>query len=809
MTDPVLRGKEAPLNGIRVLDLAGPMGQPCGRILADLGADVVKVEPPEGDEARRIGPFAGGVEDPERSIFFLNFNANKRSLVVDLTNPEGRATLLKLVQSADVLLESFAPGRLAELGLGYGALRRCNAGIVVTSITPFGQDGPYRNFRGNDFIAVAMGGIAFPEGDPGSAPFTQPHYQAYQQAGRHAAVATLISLWERRSSGKGQHIDVSVQEVVAHESLQVVDYATVQEIVERTAGILGRRGVANYYPCKGNKWVVVSFFRPQQRMALADWIDDPDAANVLRSSPGGRGPDPVLVEKIAAFVSRFERDDFLAEATRRHLPAGAMNSIADLIEHPHTRERGLLVEVRHPVAGKYRSPAAPIRFSENPPVVLRPAPLLGQHNQEILAEINGATPKARRPRRPGDEAAPRRLPLQGVRILDFGRAWAAPFATRYLADFGAEVIKVESTKFPDLRQLQREPSEEVWRRANGGFAQINRNKRSITVDLHHETGRNLVTRLTTVCDVVVENYHPSTFPAWNLGYDDLQKVKPDIIMVSSPAYGSSGPMRDYFGMGTSITAFSGMADLWGAPGTPRYMRSKNPFPDFIAAGDIAVAIMAALHFRDCTGRGQHIEVAQAESAAASLGTAFLDFFLNGHEPEPQGNRDSNAAPQGIYPCLGADRWFALSCSSEEEWQALRRAMGSPDWAESTQYATREARQRHHNALDQHLASWTSRRSPHQLMYLCQREGVPAGVVANGEDMYLDPHMRQRGYIFGMSHPAPGWIEQLGVTASLSRTPGAVRNPAPGIGADNEYVFRTLLGMSEEEWIDLIARGVLV
>ncbi|MBI4330352.1 MAG: CoA transferase [Chloroflexi bacterium] len=809
MVEIVADGTEAALTGIRVLDLAGPMGQPCGRILGDLGADVIKVEPPGGDPARGLGPFAGDIEDPERSIFFLHFNANKRSLVLDLTAPEGREMFLRLVRTADVVLESFPPGHLAELGLSYEELKRANPGIVVTSITPFGQTGPYRDFKGTDFIAVAMGGMAFPEGDPGNPPFTQPHYQAYQQAGRHAVFATLVSLRERRTSGQGQHVDVSVQEVAAHHSLQLVDYSSVQEITERTVGILGRRGVANYYPCRDDRWVLISFFRPQQRAALAEWIDDPVASDLLRDPPTSRGPNPVLVNRIAAFVGRFDREEFLAEATRRRLPASAMNSIVDFVEHPHTKERRFLIEIEHPVVGKYRAPGAPSRFNRTPWRVTRAAPLLGQHTREILAEIGRPIGQRQGAGRADGKATSGLMPLQGIRVLDFGRAWAAPFATRYLADFGAEVIKVESTKFPDLRQLAREPNINDWRRNNGGFDQINRNKRSITVDLHDERGRALVSRLVGMCDVVVENYHPAALPEWGFGYGDLRKIRPDIIMVSSPAYGSSGPLRDNFGMGTSITAFAGMADLWGVPEAPRYNRSKNPFPDFIAASDIALAAMAALHYRDRTGLGQHVEVAQVESTAASMGTACLEYLVNGVVPQPRGNRDVNAAPQGIYPCRGDDRWCALSCTAEDEWHSLCRVIGNPAWTETPIFTTRELRRRHHDALDEHIASWTRQHSPHQVMYLCQREGVPAGVVANGEDMYLDPHMRQRGYIIGMEHPAPGWLEQLGVTVRLSRTPGMLRSPAPGIGSDNEYVFGALLGMGEEEWIKLIAEGVLV
>ncbi len=815
MAEIVGDATDGALAGIRVLDLAEPMGQPCGRILGDLGADVIKIEPPDGDPARKVGPFAGGMDNPERSIFFLQFNANKRSMVLDLTSSKGRRTFLRMVRTADVILESFAPGYLDGLGLGYEQLKRANPEIVLTSVTPFGQTGPYRDFKATDFTAVAMGGMAYPEGDPGTPPYTQPHYQAYQQAGRHAVFATLVSLWERRKSGRGQHVDVSVQEVVAHQSPQLVDYSTVQEIAKRTVGLLGRRGIANFYGCKDGGWVVLAFFRPQQRQALADWINDPATSGLLRNpanipGPGSQDtPNAELVNRIAAFVSRFARDQFLAEATSRHIPASPMNSPLEFIEHPHTKERGFFTNIEHPIVGQYRASGAPVRFSRTPWRVTRAAPLLGQHTQEILAETDRIASQSRRLGKAEKTSTSRALPLEGIRVLDFGRAWASGFGSRFLADFGAEVIKVESTKFPDARQLAREPSENDWRRANGMFAQMHRNKRSISVDLHTESGRALMSRLAALCDVVSSNYHPSTLPEWGLGYDDLRKVRPDVIMVNAPAFGDSGPMRDYFGMGTTIGAFAGMSYLWGVPGTPRYNRSKNPFPDFIAAANIALAVMASLLYRNRTGLGQCIEVAQSDGVADSIGTAYLEYFINGLTPEPKGNRDMNAVPQGMYPCKGDDRWCAVSCTTEDEWRALCRVMGNPALAETPDFATMELRKSHHDVLDAQIASWTRRHTPHQVMYLCQRDGVPAGVAANGEDLCLDPNLRQRGYIFGMKHPAPGWMEQLGIISRLSRTPGSVRRPAPGLGDDNEYVFGTLLGMNQGEWIELIAKGVLV
>ncbi|MBI4236409.1 MAG: CoA transferase [Chloroflexi bacterium] len=797
------------LGVFRVLDLSGPMGQPCARYLADLGADVIKVEPPGGDPARRMAPFVGGEPHPEKSIYFLYFNTNKRSVVLDLERPQDRARLVVLAQASDVLVESFAPGYLASLSLGYEELQRLNPGLVMTSITPFGQTGPYRHFKGNDFTAEAIGGSILREGEPGGTPFTRPHYQAYQMAGLHAAYGTLLALYDRRRTGLGQQVDVSLQEVVAHQDFTLVTYASYQEIYQRTGHRSSGR-VTNCFPCSDG-WVHMSTSFQAQWQALGEWSQDPVLRDpqYLLDDQARRRDVELIDEHISAFTRQWTRDAYIAEATQRRLPVAPLHSVAEFVEHPDTKARAFFVETGHPVLGPHHAPGAPVRYSRTPWRIRRPAPLLGEHTAEVLASLDRLRGQAPAPASSRDGGDGGRLPLDGIRVVDLSRVWSGPYGTRFLGDFGAEVIKVESTKFVDGRVLNREPNPDAWRRSNTMYAEINRNKLSATVDLHTEEGRALLKRLIATSDVVVENYHPATMPRWGLCYVVLKAVKPDIIMVSCPGYGNYGPSRELFAFGGCLSSYIGMAHLWGFPGAPPNARSKYALPDYLTAATLAVAVMAALHHRERTGEGQFIELVQAEAAACMIGTAYLEYLLNGVEPEPQGNQDPNAAPQGVYRCKGNDRWCAISCTSEEEWQALVRLMGTPGLAEDPRFSTLASRQAHHDLLDQSIAEWTQQFTPHQVMFTCQQVGIPAAVAASGEDLYRDPHLRERGYVLEVEHPVPGRLEHPGMTVRLSRTPGQIRHPAPTIGQHNDYVYGQILGIQAMERKRLIDDGVLV
>jgi crotonobetainyl-CoA:carnitine CoA-transferase CaiB-like acyl-CoA transferase len=295
---------------------------------------------------------------------------------------------------------------------------------------------------------------------------------------------------------------------------------------------------------------------------------------------------------------------------------------------------------------------------------------------------------------------------------------------------------------------------------------------------------------------------------YGFNYERLIEVRPDLIMASMPGFGHSGPHRDFGSYGGPLMAYTGMALLWGYTDSALDAHSKIAFPDYLAAGTLALAVLAALHHRATTGEGQFIEIAQVEATAAAMEVAFLDYFANGHIAAPKGNRDPNAVPQGCYPCLGHDAWCVVSCETEAQWQALAQMIDGDALATAPHFATAAKRWQRHDELDELISNWTRERTPHQVMRLLQHVGVAAGAVQTGEDLWRDAHLRMRDFMLTLTHPEPGRIEHPGLPVRLHATPGEVRRPAGQLGEANESVFQGLLGLTADDMDRLVAAGVI-
>ncbi|MFN8555846.1 MAG: CoA transferase [Dehalococcoidia bacterium] len=786
----------------RVLDLTGPIGHYCGKLLADLGADVVKVEPPAGDPARGLGPFAGGDPDPERSLWYINYNTNKRGLTLDLDQSDGRRTFLDLVRAADVAIESFAPGVLDRLGLGYEALARANPGLILTSITAFGQTGLYPAYRANDLVGAAMGGMMYITGEPHLPPCVAPLEQGYQMAGLHAAFGTLMALFERDRGGRGQHLDVSLQDAEAHMFFNVVNYAARAEIPLR----LGVRGAVvpnGVYP-SADGHVSITMFHPRHWTLLVEWMDDPVLKEPAWQEREMRRENADLIDAlIGEFTSRFTTEEFVEEAQRRHIPAGPVNTTADFVNDPHVRHRGIFMDIEHPVIGRHRYPGPSFHLSATPQRIRRPAPTLGQHTDEIVREWGGARSVSGPP-----PTGVRRPPLHGVRVLDFSRVWAGPFGARFLADYGADVIRVESSKFPDSRGLPQQPPA-LRRDRDTMFAEMHRNKRSIALDMHHSAAIDLIKRLVATADVVVENYNPRV--AGPLGYRLRGPAGGEAghHHVRHAGLGGQARSGDWVAYGQQLMGYLGLGPLWRQAESPMAAATKLAYPDFIAAGQLATAVMAALLHRNRTGEGQFIEVAQIDATASMMGVAFLDYLVNGAVWQAKGNSDPNFAPHAAYPCQGHDRWVAIACADDGEWRALCGVMEQPDLAEDPRFASKALRHANRAPLDERIAQWTRTLSPHQVMHLLQWAGVPAGVVASAEPLPRPASARPWLDQCRIDHPGRRPARSSRYDRALLGDTPAVRAPAPQMGEHNDAVFRDLLRLPEEIYRALADAGVIV
>jgi crotonobetainyl-CoA:carnitine CoA-transferase CaiB-like acyl-CoA transferase len=391
-----------------------------------------------------------------------------------------------------------------------------------------------------------------------------------------------------------------------------------------------------------------------------------------------------------------------------------------------------------------------------------------------------------------------KLPLEGVRIMAFSVTWAGPVASGLLADFGAEVIKVESNnRIDDTRLNGPFPSEEIDIEQSGSYAYFNRNKRGILLNMVSQKGQELARRLIKISDVVLNNFSTQAVGKWEMDYSRLKEIKPDIISIDLHGLGGTGPFKSYITYGPTLMCLSGLTHLWRTHNTSEPIVSGG-YPDFIAGVHAAIAVMGALHYRARTGKGQHIDLSQLEATASMLGPLILEYFINQREPQILGNRSLWMAPHNCYRCKKPDTWCAIAISNEKEWKSFCKALGEPPWTKEERFADMADRLKNVEELDKYIEGWTMNFTPHQVMRILQNAGVPAGAVQNAEEVYRDYHLRDQGFFVEVEHPRMGVLTQPGMNIRLSKSRGDVYRHAPLLGQDNNYVFAELLGLSEKE-----------
>jgi crotonobetainyl-CoA:carnitine CoA-transferase CaiB-like acyl-CoA transferase len=783
------------LDHLRVVEIGGMPAAYATSYLGGFGADVIKVEPPGGDPARLLPPFAGDIVDRERGIPFLNANVNKRSIALDISNDADARTLRELLLRADIVIESTPVGELEAQGFGPEALRSLNPGLVVVSMSPFGQWGPYAGYRGNDAVAAAMSGFMTNQGDDERSPVVPPCQMAYQLAAVQAAYLALAGVRHKRETGRGQVIDLSLQEALTYANVQsLAKYSQRSEVVKRP----GREGGPfNIYRARDGRYVFIAiYFAAHWQMLTRDWMQDDVLSQPEWDVQQYRIDNVDVIQMIIGeFIAGFDADDFVRQCQERGIACTPVNSLEDLTSAEQLTERDWFWTVDHPVAGSYKAPGAPLIMSRTPYRLSRPAPLLDQHRAEILSELQQPVPDTAQP-----ATAPARAMLDGIRIADITRVFVGPIGTQLLGFYGAQVIKVESADLPANRDPGR-----------GIYPDMNRNKLSCTIDLRNPGGKELFRRLATISDVVVDNFSAGVMGRLSLGYDELREVRPDIIRIGMPGMGSTGPQRKWVTYGNSLQAFTGLVHLWGHPDSPMEAHAKGTTPDYVGAVFMGLGALAAIEYRDRTGEGQELEVSMLDGQAALMGPAMLDYTINGRSWGAVGNDEpltTGMAPYGCYPCRNPDTWIVITCEGDDDWQAMAGAMRQPPWAADARFATHEGRREHRAEMDGHIAAWTSGMTPHQALRLLQKAGVAAGIVMNSEHLYMDPHLRARGHLVEINEPPWGTLTHQGLPGIPSVSPAAADGKPPWPGDDNAFVFGQVLGLSEQEITDGESSGAI-
>jgi crotonobetainyl-CoA:carnitine CoA-transferase CaiB-like acyl-CoA transferase len=765
----------APLDGLRVVEIAGEITGPyCGKLLVDLGADVTKIEAPEGDPLRKWGPFPGGELDPDRSGLFEYLNAGKRGAVLDLTRDSDAAAARGLIADADVLIDASAPGALA-------APQHVDCRLVIVRISHFGQHGPFRDRDATPLTMQAISGWISAR-DPDRPPVQAGARIAEYVAGAYAALGALTAL---RIAPAGQVTEVDVSELEA--LLSTLPYPML--MYERMRA-LGLPTDVRQSPMLGvvraaDGWVGINCLTGQHWLDVCAMLGLPEYGEQQFAIMMG-GPEraefyaaaqPWLDERTVADIVE------LSQALR--IPAAPVADGPGTLDNPQFAKRGFFVDG----GGRdwsFRRPGPPFRLSQTPTVPARPAPSLGDRSASDHP-----------PRRPAaDPVADPSLPFAGLKVLDLTTFWAGGYLTCYLGAFGADVVKLESIQRPDgFRYSGAQPSEgEDWYERSPLWQATNLNKRDITLDLSSPAGRDLARRLAAQADVVVENFSPRVVEQFGLDYESLAALRPDVIAVRMPGFGLDGPWRDYVGWALNIEQVSGMSAATGyAQGPPCNVQGPA---DPIVGVHAGVALLAALDHRRRTGEGQLIEVAQIEVGAAVTAEPVIEYSMNGIVPPREGNR-RRGCWQGVYPTDSDDTWLALSVRDENDWSRLIHLMDCPGLAADD-----------HEAFDEAVASWTRTQSVTNIVAALREHNIPAEEVTRPERMYELPGLDARGFYEDFEHAVtgnhryPGWPFRI--------TPGPVRHhrfAPPTLGQHNDEILIGL-GLSRDQ-LDALRRDHVI
>lgn len=790
-----------PLVGLRVLDISGGVAAPfCAKLLGDLGADVVKVEPPGGDRSRREGPFPAGSQDPEQSAGFFFLNTSKRSIVLDIDNPDNHATLARLVRRYDVVVADGTAESLADRGLSYETFQSWNPAVVLTTVSGFGSFGPCSGWESSHLVNCATGGWAHLCGVPEREPLQAGGQITETLTGAFASVATQLAVLGRARHGHGEHVDVSAQEaVIAGAQLPTLLYEYRGILPGRYSSVGSGAGAAYILGTEDGYIGLNALTGPQWRMLCEflgreDIAEDPKYAGISWMNPDERLEE--IRESFREALAGRTADQLFHEAEKHRVPFGLVPDLAGLYAFPPHLERGFFVDLEHPSAGTVAVPGIPYKSNATAARPYRP-PLLGEHTDAVLGE-----PETDAPAQSGAEHD---LPLTGVRVLDLSMFFAGPVAAQICADAGADVIKVES--------LQRIDG---WRGAGTGgegelpsyegspyFNWVNRGKRDVTLNLNDPRGADAVRKMVLEADVVIENYTPRVMAKFGLDYAALKAIKPDIVMLSLAGFGADTSWKDYVAFGMSTEQMCGVSHLTGyADGDPIFTGMTGG--DLFAGVMGANCLFAALAHHNRTGEGQHINLSQMEACNLFIGDAMTGHALAGVDPGRTGNRHPHFSPQGIYPCLD-DAWLGITVKDDAAWAALTATMGQPELGR--RFAAAVDRRAHADEIDSLIGTWTARQQHIEAMATLQAAGVAAGAVMRGPELLADPHLEARQGFLVQDRPGLGEKHYPNQPYRFRNAPTPPNTRAPMLGEHLAEILTERAGLTDDEIVELVIDDV--
>lgn len=857
------------LHGVRVVELADELGEYCGKVLAGLGADVVKVEPPCGEGTRAIGPFFRDEPHPDRSLHFWHYNQGKRGVVLDLDAQADWAAFLQLLAGADVLLDTRPRDYLSDRGLTAEILADRFPRLVHARISPFGDDGPWADHKASDLVHLALGGVmmncgydADATGTYDTPPIAPQMWQSYHVAGEVTAIQAMAALLYRNETGRGQRLSTAVHDAVAKNTeIDIPDWVYLRQPHRRQTcahsfAVTGDSDInltrgpvsATIARTKDGRWLnpfwsaLPGFATPVGALQamLARYDSDFDLGEEKHQSwKDLQRPEVALhVNSILErFIGKFPFSrDLWKDAQALGLAWAPLRRPEENLDDPHWAARGTFKPVAYPELGitlpqvhaKWRCAEVPWRGD-------RRAPLLGEHSREILDTLTPAAAPS-----PVAPAAPRRLSkhgkpfaLDGVKIVDMSWLLASGGAGRFFTALGAEVVRVEhESRIDALRRgvavisaggraerdaAQAALTSKYTRSLNrgGAFMEINAGKRSLSLNVKHPKAMALLEDLIRQADIIIEGFAPGAMDRMGLGYERLRELNPRIVYVQQSGYGQEGvypAMRSY---GPSAQAFSGLSEMSGLPEPYAPAGIGYSYLDWFGAYQMAAAMMAGLYRQRATGQGCWIDSSQVEAGIYLSGTALLDHAANGRGWTRAGNRSpwKPAAPHGAFRVRGEDRWIAIAAFDDDQWRGLAEVLKLGAAAADPAFATLADRLGNQPRLEAVVDAATQAWDAYELMAALQARGIPAGVCQTAQDRCdNDPQLAHLGWQVELEQAEIGRWPVKEVPVKFSETPPYIGGPldrhGPSYGQDNRAVLSGMLGLTDAEIDELEAEGAL-
>ncbi|MCC8958718.1 CoA transferase [Bradyrhizobium sp. Pear77] len=793
------------LSCLRVVEIGSSAATSyCARLFADFGADVRKVEPPEGDPLRLSAP-----QTPSgQSGWFAFLSVNKSSIIIDATDPDAVTRLTELIEDCDILIDGRDVDPADCPSIDVSVIRRRRPGLIYLDVSWFGGEGPYAGFAATDSTIRALAGLIKLTGPVEGPPMYAPDFQTGILAGLWGFIAATCSAFARMQGGTGRSWSLSIFE----SSLVLSEYQLFEAVTR--SDMIRRIGINRFWPNfptgiyeTKEGWLGVTTITPAQWRAFCDMLGLPE----LRDDPGlVLGGDRLHhVEQVERkFTPRLKTRtarEWFAEGLKRKIPIVPVPEISDLLQDKEKKERGAIVRVLLG-AEEGLTVGAMQGLTLTPPRRGGRVPAPGDQQ----GFVNAGRKLSRTASASSGPIDAGRLPLHGIRVIDFSMGWAGPLCTRTLADLGADVIKIEAIQYPDWwRGVDRRPAyvdgqmyEKTLR-----FCMINRNKRGITLDLTRRPGRTLAKRLVAGADIVIDNYSVDVLRKFGLGYDVLRKLNSRLVMMSMSAFGTNSVHRNCRAYGSTLEQGSGLPSVIGNAGDPPVM-SHVAFGDAVGGLNGCAAVLVALIHASNTGQGQFIDLAQIECMMPFAAPWITVHSIGGTPPTRYGNRHPQFVPHGCFRCAGADNWIMVAVTDEDMWQRLALRIGRPDWATDVSLKSAEGRRGIEDVIEESVEAWTVTRDADRAMFELQAVGVAAGVVHLPIDLLKDRHLRSRAYLQEVERVFMGLHPQPSMPIREGEGPYAIRTAAPTLGQHNREILSGLLGLSDAQIARLEMQGII-